>query len=107
MREVVIVDGVRTPIARTGADRSYFKNIRADDLAAACVREVLRRNPKIDPNEIEDVVFGCANQSGEQSLNIARMIGLLAGCRSRSPAPPSIGNAARGSRRSTPPRNRS
>ncbi len=79
MREVVIVDGVRTAIARAGADRSCFKSIRADDLAVACVRELIRHNPKIDPNEIEDVVFGCANQSGEQSLNIARMIGLLAG----------------------------
>ena|SRR5579885_3532170 len=79
MREVVIVDGVRTAIARAGADRSCFKNIRADDLAVACVRELLRRNPKIDPGEIEDLVFGCANQSGEQSLNLGRMIGLLAG----------------------------
>ncbi len=79
MREVVIVDGVRTAIARAGADRSYFKAIRADQLAVFCVRELLRRNPGIDPGEIEDVIFGCANQSGEQSLNIARMIALLSG----------------------------
>jgi acetyl-CoA acyltransferase len=79
MREVVIVDGMRTAQARAGADRSYFKAIRADQLAVFCVQELLRRNPGIDPGEIEDVIFGCANQSGEQSLNIARMIALLAG----------------------------
>ncbi len=79
MREVVIIDGLRTPIARAGADRSYLKSIRADDLAVICVRELMRRNPRIAPGEIEDVIFGCANQSGEQSLNIARMIALLAG----------------------------
>ncbi|HUY20655.1 MAG TPA: thiolase family protein [Candidatus Binataceae bacterium] len=78
MREVVIVDGIRTAIARAGADRSYFKAIRADQLAVFCVQALLHRNPGIDPGEIEDVVFGCANQSGEQSLNIARMIALLA-----------------------------
>jgi acetyl-CoA acyltransferase len=79
MREAVIIDGLRTPIARAGADRSYFKSIRADDLAVICVRELMRHNPRIAPGEIEDVIFGCANQSGEQSLNIARMIALLAG----------------------------
>ncbi|HTW87149.1 MAG TPA: thiolase family protein [Candidatus Binataceae bacterium] len=79
MREVVIVDGIRTAIARAGADRSYFKTIRADDLAVFCVRDLLQRNPEVGASEIEDVVFGCANQSGEQSLNIARMIGLLSG----------------------------
>src|SRR5258708_40144821 len=78
MREVVIVDGIRTPVARAGADRSYFKDIRADTLAAFCVQTLLRRNPGIAPGEIEDVIFGCANQSGEQSLNIGRMIALLA-----------------------------
>lgn len=79
MNEAVIVDGIRTPIARAGKDRSFFKDVRADDLGAICVRELVRRNPKLDPGEIEDIVWGCANQSAEQSLNIGRMIGLLAG----------------------------
>jgi acetyl-CoA acyltransferase len=78
MTEAVIVDGVRTPIARAGKDKSYYKDIRADELGALCVRELLRRNPKVDAAEIEDVIWGCANQSGEQSLNIGRMIALLA-----------------------------
>ncbi len=78
MREVVIVDGIRTPIGRANRE-GYYGNIRADDLGVVCVRRLLERNPKCDPAEIEDVVWGCANQSGEQSLNIGRMIALLAG----------------------------
>ncbi|SRR5579875_604221 len=78
MTQAVIVDGVRTPIARAGKDRSYYKDIRADDLGAICVRELLRRNPQINPAEIEDVIWGCANQSAEQSFNLGRMIALLA-----------------------------
>jgi acetyl-CoA acyltransferase len=79
VREVVVVDGVRTPIGRAGKDKGYYKNIRADDLAVHCIRRLLEKNPKVNPAEIEDVVFGCANQSGEQGLNIGRMIGLLSG----------------------------
>jgi acetyl-CoA acetyltransferase family protein len=79
MREVVIVDGVRTPIGRAGRDQSYYKEIRADELGVFCVKELLRRQIALNPAEIEDVVWGCANQSGEQSLNIGRMIALLAG----------------------------
>jgi acetyl-CoA acyltransferase len=79
VREVVIVDGVRTPIGRAGKDKGYYKDIRADDLAVLCVRRLLERNPKVNPAEIEDVFFGCANQSGEQGLNVGRMIALLAG----------------------------
>ena len=79
MREVVIVDGVRVPIGKAGRDNSYYKDIRADDLGAICIRRLLEKNPKLDPKEIEDVVWGCANQSGEQGLNVGRMIGLLAG----------------------------
>jgi len=78
-RVVVIVDAVRTAIARAGVDRSPLRNVRADDLGVQCVTAIRDRNPALDPAEIEDVVFGCANQSGEQSLNLARMIGLLAG----------------------------
>ena len=79
MREVVVVDGVRTPIGRAGRDKGYYKDIRADDLAVNCILRLLERNPKVNPAEIEDVVFGCANQSGEQGLNLGRMIALLSG----------------------------
>jgi acetyl-CoA acetyltransferase family protein len=79
VREVVVVDGVRTPIGRAGKDKGYYKDIRADDLAVHCIRRLLEKNPKVNPAEIEDVVFGCANQSGEQGLNVGRMIGLLSG----------------------------
>src|ERR1700689_1751919 len=79
MREVVIVDGVRTPIGRAGREQAYFKDVRGDELGVACVRRLLERNPAIDPAGIEDVIWGCANQSGEQSLNLGRMIALLAG----------------------------
>lgn len=79
MREVVIVDGIRTPIGRGSKDKGYYKDIRADDLAVFCVKKLMERNPKLNPAEIEDVVWGCANQSGEQGFNIGRMIALLAG----------------------------
>ncbi|MBC7996442.1 MAG: thiolase family protein, partial [Leptolyngbya sp.] len=75
MVEAVIVDAVRTPIGRhLGA----LKDIRPDDLAAHVIRELLKRN-KLDPQEIEDVLFGCANQAGEDNRNVARMAVLLAG----------------------------
>ena len=79
MREVVIVDGVRTPIGKAGREKGYYRDVRADDLAVNCVRRLLEKNPKLDPKEIEDVVWGCANQTGEQGLNVGRMIALLAG----------------------------
>ncbi|MGH7985670.1 MAG: thiolase family protein, partial [Candidatus Binataceae bacterium] len=67
------------PIGRAGRDQSYYKNVRADELGVKCVRALMERNPALDPKEIEDLVWGCANQSGEQGLNIGRMIALLAG----------------------------
>jgi acetyl-CoA acyltransferase len=79
VREVVIVDGTRTPIGRGGKDKGYYKEIRGDDLATICVRRLLERNPKVNPAEIEDSVWGCANQTGEQGLNVGRMIALLSG----------------------------
>lgn len=76
MKEVLIVDAVRTPIGRyAGA----LKGERPDDLAALCISELLKRNPKLDPAAIEDLVLGCANQAGEDNRNVARMSALLAG----------------------------
>lgn len=76
MKEVVIVDAIRTPIGRY---KGALKHIRPDDLAGAVIRSLLERNPSIPPGEIEDVVFGNANQAGEDNRNVARMAGLLAG----------------------------
>jgi 3-oxoadipyl-CoA thiolase len=75
MREVVVVDAIRTPI---GKHRGALKSVRPDDLAALVIRTLLERNP-IDPAQIEDVILGCANQAGEDNRNVARMAALLAG----------------------------
>lgn len=76
MKEVVIIDAVRTPIGRY---KGVLKQIRPDDLGAAVIRGLLERNPGVDEKSIEDVIFGCANQAGEDNRNVARMSALLAG----------------------------
>src|SRR5438067_12683028 len=76
MKEAYIVDGVRTPIGSIGGALS---EVRADDLAAHVIAELMRRHPEVDPAAIADVVLGCANQAGEDNRNVARMAGLLAG----------------------------
>ena len=75
MHEAVIVDAVRTPVGRYGG---ALKDVRPDDLAALVIQALVRRN-NLDPASIEDVVFGCANQAGEDNRNVARMAVLLAG----------------------------
>ena len=75
MQEVVIIDSVRTPIGRHAGGLS---DIRPDDLAAVVIREIVSRTG-IDPAEVEEVYFGCANQAGEDNRNVARMGALLAG----------------------------
>jgi 3-oxoadipyl-CoA thiolase len=75
MQDAVIVDALRTPIGRQGGG---LKDVRPDDLGAVVIAEIVRRNG-IDPAEIEDVIFGCANQAGEDNRNVARMSLLLAG----------------------------
>ena len=74
--QAVIVDAVRTPMGRS--KNGVFRNVRAEDLSGALVRALLQRNPAIDPAEIEDVIWGCANQTLEQGFNIARAISLMA-----------------------------
>jgi 3-oxoadipyl-CoA thiolase len=74
-REAWIVDAVRTPIGRYGG---ALATVRPDDLAAVVIRAIVERTA-IDPSLIEDVVFGCANQAGEDNRNVARMAALLAG----------------------------
>ena len=76
MADAFICDGIRTPIGRYGGSLS---SIRADDLAASVVDQIIKKNIKLDPEEIDEVVFGCANQAGEDNRNVARMASLLAG----------------------------
>jgi acetyl-CoA acyltransferase len=74
--DAFIIDGIRTPIGSLGGSLS---SIRTDDLAAHVMKELVKRNPNIPADAIDDVIFGCANQSGEDNRNIARMALLLAG----------------------------
>src|SRR4030095_14774375 len=76
MKEVFIVDAVRTPIGRYGGALS---SVRPDDLLAHVIRSLIERNPSIDINTIEDVIAGDANQAGEDNRKVARMASLLAG----------------------------
>ena len=71
-----IIDAVRTPIGRYGGSLS---SVRADDLAALPVKELVKRNPDFDWPELDEVVFGDANQAGEDNRNVGRMAALLAG----------------------------
>lgn len=74
-KDVVVVDCVRTPMGR--AKNGCFRNVRAEDLSAAVVEALFDRNPKLDPKEVEDVIWGCVNQYKEQGLNIARQMSLM------------------------------
>jgi 3-oxoadipyl-CoA thiolase len=76
MKEVVIVDAVRTPFGRY---KGALKSIRPDDLGAIVIKALVKRNPEMNPHEIEEVVMGNANQAGEDNRNVARMSALLAG----------------------------
>lgn len=76
MSQVYIIDAIRTPIGKL---KGSLSSIRADDLAAIPIRELLKRNPELDPKSVEDVILGCANQAGEDNRNVARMAALLAG----------------------------
>ena len=78
MKQAVIIDCVRTPIGRAHAEVGYFRDVRSDDLAVSCVKSLIERTG-IDPAEIEDVVMGNSQQTAEQGVNVARMIGLMAG----------------------------
>ncbi len=77
MNEVVIVDCIRTPMGRSKA--GVFRNVRAEALSAHLMKKILARNPALDPNDIEDVIWGCVKQTKEQGFNIARNASLLAG----------------------------
>ncbi len=76
MTEAFICDAIRTPIGRYGG---ALANVRPDDLGAVPMKALMERNPKVDWTEVEDIIYGCANQAGEDNRNVARMSGLLAG----------------------------
>ena len=78
LREVVYVDGVRTAFGRAGPDGIFWKT-RADDMAVKVVRELLRRNPQLPPERIDDVVYAATAQVGDQGLTLGRDVALLAG----------------------------
>jgi len=77
MHEAVIVSAVRTPIGR--ANKGALKDVRADDLAAFAVNAAVERVPQLDRSLIEDLILGCAFPEGEQGMNLARLVGALAG----------------------------
>jgi acetyl-CoA acyltransferase len=77
MREAVVVASSRTALAKSF--RGSFNMTRPDELAAHCIKDILRKTPKLDPNEIDDVVLGCAQPHGPQGQNIARISAMLAG----------------------------
>lgn len=76
MNEAYICDAIRTPIGRYGG---ALKDVRADDLGAVPLRELMKRNPGVQWDQVDDVIYGCANQAGEDNRNVARMSALLAG----------------------------
>jgi 3-oxoadipyl-CoA thiolase len=76
MKDVFICDASRTPIGRYGG---ALKDVRADDLGAVPLRALMERNPQVDWKAVDDVIYGCANQAGEDNRNVARMSLLLAG----------------------------
>ncbi|MBL4773104.1 MAG: 3-oxoadipyl-CoA thiolase [Alcanivoracaceae bacterium] len=76
LKSAYICDGIRTPIGRFGGS---LATIRPDDMLALVLKQLIARNPYLNPEQIEDVIMGCANQAGEDNRNIARMSTLLAG----------------------------
>ena len=81
--DAFICDAVRTPIGCFGGN---LASMRSDDLAANVIRGLMARHPSLDPSRIDEVVFGCANQAGEDNRNVARMASLLAGLPAEVPA---------------------
>ena len=78
MSPAVVIDCVRTPIGRAHRDKGFFRDVRSDDLAVACVRALVERTG-INPAEVEDVLLGNTQQTKEQGLNVARNVALMAG----------------------------
>jgi acetyl-CoA acyltransferase len=84
LREVVFVDGVRTPFGKAG-EKGIYAQTRADDLVIDCIRELLRRNPDLPPERVEEVAIAATTQIGDQGLTLGRVAGLLAGLPTTTP----------------------
>jgi acetyl-CoA acyltransferase len=82
MTDAFICDAIRTPIGRYGG---ALKDVRADDLGAVPIKALIERNPGVDWRAVDDVIYGCANQAGEDNRNVARMSALLAGLPTDAP----------------------
>ncbi|WP_144138090.1 3-oxoadipyl-CoA thiolase [Paraburkholderia sp. BCC1884] len=82
MNDAFICDAIRTPIGRYGG---ALKDVRADDLGAVPIKALIKRNPGVDWRVLDDVIYGCANQAGEDNRNVARMSALLAGLPTEAP----------------------
>jgi len=82
LQPVVFVDGARTPFARAG---SLYAHTRADDLMVKVIRELMRRNPSLPPDRIDDIAVAAATQTGDQGMNIGRSVALLSGLPSTVP----------------------
>ncbi|WP_286729436.1 3-oxoadipyl-CoA thiolase [Acinetobacter sp. UBA1297] len=83
MKNAYIVDAIRTPFGRYGGGLAA---VRADDLGAVPIQALMQRNPGVDWNQLDDVIYGCANQAGEDNRNVGRMSALLAGLPYQVPA---------------------
>src|SRR5690554_7423575 len=74
-RDVVVVDAVRTPMGRSRG--GIFRNVRAESMSAHIINAMFERNPEVNPALVEDIIWGCVNQTLEQGFNVARQIGLM------------------------------
>ena len=83
VRDVVFVDGVRTPFGKAGG---VYAHTRADDLVIRCIRELLRRHPNLPPERIDEVAVAATTQIGDQGLTIGRTAALLSGLPKTVPA---------------------
>jgi acetyl-CoA acyltransferase len=84
LRDVVFVDGVRTPFGKAG-DKGVYAQTRADDLVVRCIRELIRRHPELPPERVDDVAVAATTQTGDQGLTIGRTAALLSGLPSSVP----------------------
>ena len=86
LEKAVIVDAVRTPTGRSKG--GVFRNIRAENLSAHLIKSLMERNQALDVAEVEDVIWGCVQQTKEQGFNIARMASVIAGVLYGAPRKP-------------------
>jgi acetyl-CoA acyltransferase len=84
LREVVFVDGVRTPFGKAG-EKGMYAQTRADDLVVRCIRELIRRHPELPPERVEEVAIAATTQIGDQGLTLGRMAALLSGLPKTTP----------------------